>query len=271
MAKISKVTAQKRPGRYNIFVDGRYAFSASEQTVAKFVLLKGKELTAATIAQIKDFDAAARASDLAAHYLSYQPRTVYEITHYLLQHGITETAAAHAVHELSSLGYLDDRQYCRLFFKNDLRVGSDGPRKLRLKLTQKGVGPDVIAAQIDAVEEEQWLTIGKRVIKSMRRQLGRISEREVRRKMKSKLLAHGFDSSLAAEIIAQSDLAPNASQEEEALKKQGIKAYKRFRHLPEKERAQKIRHFLYNHGFSSGEITAFLAGQVVDLTDLAEY
>ncbi|MCT6822163.1 MAG: recombination regulator RecX, partial [Lactobacillus apis] len=41
MPIITKVSSQKRPGRYNIFLDGKYAFSASEQTIAKFVLLKG--------------------------------------------------------------------------------------------------------------------------------------------------------------------------------------------------------------------------------------
>lgn len=45
MPIISKISAQKKPGRYNIFLDGKYAFSASEQTVAKFVLLKGRKLT----------------------------------------------------------------------------------------------------------------------------------------------------------------------------------------------------------------------------------
>ncbi|MCT6902799.1 MAG: recombination regulator RecX, partial [Lactobacillus sp.] len=39
MPIITKVSSQKRPGRYNIFLDGTYSFSASEQTVAEFMLL----------------------------------------------------------------------------------------------------------------------------------------------------------------------------------------------------------------------------------------
>ncbi|MBA1393524.1 recombination regulator RecX, partial [Lactobacillus sp. XV13L] len=46
MPIITKVSAQKRPGRYNVFLDGQYAFSASEQTIAEFILLKGQELSA---------------------------------------------------------------------------------------------------------------------------------------------------------------------------------------------------------------------------------
>lgn len=65
---ITKVSAQRRLGRYNIFIDEKYAFSASEKTVAEFVLLKGKELNDEQVEKIKQFDADAKASDLAAHF-----------------------------------------------------------------------------------------------------------------------------------------------------------------------------------------------------------
>ena len=76
---ITKVSAQRRPRRYNIFLDGKYAFSAGEKTVAEFILLKGKELDDAQVEKIRQFDADAKASDLAAHFLSYEPRTVFEV------------------------------------------------------------------------------------------------------------------------------------------------------------------------------------------------
>ena len=56
MAIISKISAQRKPGRYNIFLDGKYAFSASEKTVAQFILLKGKEISDQDIEKIKRFD-----------------------------------------------------------------------------------------------------------------------------------------------------------------------------------------------------------------------
>ena len=71
MPIITKVSSQKRPGRYNIFLDGKYAFSASEQTVAEYVLLKGQELTPEKIAEVKQYDADAKATNLASRYLNY--------------------------------------------------------------------------------------------------------------------------------------------------------------------------------------------------------
>lgn len=268
---ITKVSAQKRPGRYNIFLDGKYAFSAGEKTVAEFVLLKGKDLDNTQVEQIRQFDADAKASDLAAHFLSYEPRTIFEVLQYLKKHEISDEAASSAVNQLNELGYLDDRQYTKLFIKNDLRVGTDGPKSLLRKLTQKGVDPEIGQTELDQVADEDWLEVGQRVIKSMTHQAGKIAQRELKRKMKTKLLMHGFDGGISGEIIASLDLEEDEDLQLEALRKQGIKAYKRFRRYDESERKFKIKKYLFSHGFSSSEIDAFLSGEIVDFDELAEY
>lgn len=268
---ITKVSAQKRPGRYNIFLDGKYAFSAGEKTVAEFVLLKGKELYDEQVEKIRQFDADAKASDLAAHFLSYEPRTVFEVLQYLKKHEISDEAANSAVNQLNELGYLDDRQYAKLFIKNDLRVGSDGPKSLLRKLTQKGVDPEISQTELDEVMDEDWIEVGQRVIKSMIHQAGKLAQRELKRKMKTKLLMHGFDGGISSEIIASLDLEDDEDLQMQALKKQGIKAYKRFRRYDESECKFRMKKYLFSHGFSTSEIDAFLNGEVINFDDLAEY
>ena len=268
---ITKVSAQKRPGRYNIFLDGKYAFSAGEKTVAEFVLLKGKELDDEQVEKIRQFDAAAKASDLAAHFLSYEPRTIFEVLQYLKKQEISDEAANSAVNQLNELGYLDDRQYAKLFIKNDLRVGSDGPKSLLRKLTQKGVDPEISQTELDEVMDEDWIEVGQRVIKSMIHQAGKLAQRELKRKMKTKLLMHGFDGGISSEIIASLDLEDDEDLQMQALKKQGIKAYKRFRRYDESECKFRMKKYLFSHGFSTSEIDAFLNGEVINFDDLAEY
>lgn len=268
---ITKVSAQKRPGRYNIFLDGKYAFSAGEKTVTEFVLLKGKELDDEQVEKIRQFAAAAKASDLAAHFLSYEPRTIFEVLQYLKKHEISDEAANSAVNQLNELGYLDDRQYAKLFIKNDLRVGSDGPKSLLRKLTQKGVDPEISQTELDEVMDEDWIEVGQRVIKSMIHQAGKLAQRELKRKMKTKLLMHGFDGGISSEIIASLDLEDDEDLQMQALKKQGIKAYKRFRRYDESECKFRMKKYLFSHGFSTSEIDAFLNGEVINFDDLAEY
>jgi regulatory protein len=271
MAIITKVSAQKRQGRYNIFLDQEYAFSVSEKTLAEFVLLKGQELSPQKVNEILDYEASAKASDLAARYLSYQPRTVKEVTDYLSQHEISRSAAKRAVNELTQLGYLDDAAYARLFIKNNLQVGKNGPGAVRRDLKKKGVDEDLIEAALADVTDEEWAEVGKRLVKSLLGQQGKIAKREVDRKMQTKLLSHGFSGSLAQAVTQE--LVPEADedQEREALAKQGLKAYKRFKRYEPGVREQKMRQYLYSHGFSGDEISAFLAGEIIPLEELEEY
>mgnify|MGYP003584969031 FL=1 len=271
MAIITKVSAQKRQGRYNIFLDQEYAFSVSEKTLAEFVLLKGQELSPQKINEILDYEASAKASDLAARYLSYQPRTIKEVTDYLSQHEISRSAAKRAVNELTQLGYLDDAAYARLFVKNNLQVGKNGPGAVRRDLKKKGVDDDLIEAALADVTDEEWAGVGKRLVKSLLGQQGKIAKREVDRKMQTKLLSHGFSGSLAQAVTQ--DLVPEADEDQEraALAKQGLKAYKRFKRYEPGIREQKMRQYLYSHGFSGDEISAFLAGEIIPLEELEEY
>lgn len=271
MAIITKVSAQKKAGRYNIFLDGTYAFSASEKTLAEFVLLKGKELTSEQIDQIKKFDQDAKATDLAARYLSYQPRTIFEIQQYLLKHQISNEAIQAAIGELSDLGYLDDRQYVKLFLKNNFRVGRDGPRSVTNKLKQKGIDSQIIEEELMEPTSSDWLEICQRLLKSLRHQIGKISERALKQKAITKLMAHGFDLAIAQAAVEAQDFAADEEEKLSALKKQGIKAYKKYRHYDKREREYKIKSYLFAHGFESSEIEAFLAGEVIDLTELSEY
>lgn len=271
MSTITKISSQKRPGRYNVFIDKQYAFSVTERTLAEFVLLKGKEISDEEIKRIQQFDDDARASELAARFLSYEPRTVYEVLQYLKKYNISDEAASAAVEQLTELGYIDDEQYTKLFLQNNLHIGSDGPKSLQKKLQQKGVNSETIAIEIENIPEEEWIPVGKKVIKSMQHQVGKLSSNELSQKMKTKLLSHGFDSSLASIIIDETELSLDETDQFEALKKQGIKAFKRFRKFDEKTRNFKIKRYLYSHGFSSNEIDMFLNGEIIDLEELSEY
>lgn len=271
MPIITKVSRQKRPGRYNIFLDGKYAFSASEQTVAEFVLLKGQELTDKKVAEVKQYDEDAKATNLAARYLNYEPRTVFEVLQYLKEHDVDDEPAQNAVSQLTEMGFLNDQKYADLTIKQSLRIGTDGPLSVTQKLTQKGIDPEIVQISLEKINDADWHDVGMRVLKSMKSKIGKLSQRELERKMRTKLVSHGFSSTAASEIIAELDWTPDEDEELEALKKQGVKAYKRFRRLPESERQSKMRNFLYTHGFASNEINAFLAGEIIPLNELAEY
>lgn len=271
MPTISKVTAQKRKGRYNIFIDDHYAFSVSEKTLTEYRLLKGTELTDEQIIKIKQAEIDSRATDLAMSFLSYQPRSIYEVLEYLKKHDIGPEASQSAVMTLTDLGYLDDEKYSLLFIKNNLRVGKDGPKAIERKLAKKGVASEVVSDALAQFSDEDWQDAGLRLIHSLSHQTGKIASREIQRKAQTKLLSHGFPSDLGQMIISQLELTNDTDEQMEALRKQGIKVYKRYRNEDSFTRNQKVKRYLYQHGFSGTEIDLFLNGELIDLSEIDEY
>lgn len=271
MATITKVSAQKRAGRYNIFLDGQYAFSASEQTVAEYVLLPGKELSDQEIAKIKQFDGRSRASNLAAKYLSYQPRSVYEVSVYLRKHELDEDSINGAIAYLSDLGYLDDAKYAQLFIDDALQVGSKGPGQVRQQLRKKGLADEVIDQALQAVSADKWQLVSQRILHPLAGQARRVSEQQLKLKAKTRLLSHGFSGDLLAAALADWQPPVDETSQLTALKKQGITAYKRFRRFDPASRRQKMYQFLRRRGFSNEETNAFLDGEIISQSELEEY
>ncbi|MBP2057601.1 regulatory protein [Lactobacillus colini] len=271
MSVITKVTAQKRKGHYNIFLDGHFAFGVNERTLTNFRLFKGNSLSDEQIIEIKEYEADSKAVELAMNYLSYQPRSIYDVLVYLKDHQIGDDAAQSAVSQLIDLGYLDDAKFSELFIKNDLQVGKDGPKSLSHKLQQKGVSSEIIEQKLADIETSAWRDAGIRVIKSLKHQVGRMSVNEIKRKAKIKLMSHGFTNELIEMIVEELSISETEDDQLEALKKQGIKAYRRYRNQDDFTRKQKVRRYLFQHGFSGSEIDSFLNGELVELEELNDY
>ena len=158
-----------------------------------------------------------------------------------------------------------------MFIKNNLRVGKDGPRTVDRKLKQKGLAADIIQEALYEIEDEEWVDAGLRVVHSLIHQAGKLSYKEIKQKAWTKLRAHGFDQELSELVLEKLDLEKDEDEQIEALKKQGSKAWRRYRKDEDFKRKQKVKRYLFQHGFSSGEIDSFLNGEIVDLEEIDEY
>ena len=110
-----------------------------------------------------------------------------------------------------------------------------------------------------------------RLIHSIGHQVGKMSYKEIKQKALKKLQTHGFNQELGEFVVDQLDLESTEDDQLEALKKQGIKAWRRYRRDDDFKRRQKVKRYLFQHGFSSGEIDSFLSGEVVNLEEIDEY
>ena len=78
-----KITALRigrgRRKRVNVSLDGRFAFSLEAEVAVKEGLQVGQELSANQIEALTRFDHFHRCLNAATHYLSYRPRSEFEL------------------------------------------------------------------------------------------------------------------------------------------------------------------------------------------------
>lgn len=142
---ITAITQQKRdPSRYNIFIDGTYAFALPMQDILYFKLKEGQEATEETIAFIRKNLIYIKAQDTALHFLGYKMRTTQEIRQKLTEKGFAEDVIAEVLAFLEKYGYADDREYCRRYIKEALRLKPKSGYALKSELRQRGIAQSIV-------------------------------------------------------------------------------------------------------------------------------
>lgn len=154
--RITAITQQKRdPSRYNIFVDGEYAFSLPMQDILYFKLTEGREVTEKTIVFIRKNLIYIQAQDTALRFLGYKMRTVQEIRQKLLEKEFAEDVIAQVLAFLEKYGYVDDRDYCRRYIRERLRLKPKSSYVLGLELLQRGISSHIIEEVLAETEIDE--------------------------------------------------------------------------------------------------------------------
>ena len=153
MPAITALVAQlKRRDRTNVFVDGEFALGLSNTLAAE--LRVGQELTAEDIARLQARDAVEQAYYRTLNYLSYRPRSVDEITRYLIGKGMTQEVIDQVQARLRRAGLVDDVQFAEFWVQSRESFRPRGRWALGRELRAKGVAPEVVEAAVAEVDEE---------------------------------------------------------------------------------------------------------------------
>ncbi|MBQ7758840.1 RecX family transcriptional regulator [Anaerotignum sp.] len=161
---VTAITQQKKDAtKYNIFIDGEYAFALPMQDILYFKLKEGKEVAEETVAFIQKNLIYIKAQDTALHFIGYKMRTVKEIRQKLTEKEFAEETIDEVIAFLEKYGYADDREYCRKYIKEKLRMKPKSGYALKIELKQRGISSriiDEVMAETEVDEEGdafRWL------------------------------------------------------------------------------------------------------------------
>lgn len=155
MKKITALRIGKGRGkRVNVFLDGKFAFSLEAEVAVKEGLRLGQELSASEIEALARSDHFHRCLNAAAHYLSYRPRSEFELRERLQQRGFEGDSVEAVLARLKEQGVVDDMAFAQ-FWEDNREAFSPRSRWLtKLELRRKGVADDIIDQVTDAIDDD---------------------------------------------------------------------------------------------------------------------
>lgn len=261
---ISKITPQKRKGRYNIFIDGTFAFGVDEEVLLKFNLSKGIHVTKELQETIESEESYYQAYQRTLNYLTYTLRTEKDIRDYLRKHEVDQYSDRMIEH-FKRLNLLDDLNYAESYVRTMANVNRKGPRNVEMDLKQKGISDTDILSALEEYSYEQELENASILADKRWRRTKKDSEFEAIQKVKQYLVNKGFSFEIADEVIDQMDTEKEEEAEYQALVKQGDRAIRRYSRKHEGfELTQRLKRYLYSKLFPTELINRFMDERELD-------
>ena len=154
---VAKITALRlgkgRSKKANVSLDGKPAFSLEAEVALKEGLKVGQELSAGRIEALKKVNNYQRGYDAAARYLSYRPRSEYEMRRQLAKHRFDEDCIEAILSKLKEQGLVDDSAFAKFWKENRQSFSPRSQWLTRLELKQKGVPNEIIDQAVSTIDD----------------------------------------------------------------------------------------------------------------------
>lgn len=208
---ITRISPQKKSGRYNIFIDGKFAFGINEFTLVANNLKENKSLSQAEVDKLQTKEKQSLYLDRASRFLSVRPRSEKEVVDYLISKiakdeevKFSEAAQSPLVGKvlktLKKYSYINDTDFAVWFLKSRLRTNPKSIKLIKYELKLKGINPEVLEA-LKPKEDQDYKSALKLVEKKIVT-WQKLPIPEYKKKFYAYLLSRGFDFDTTKEAFA---------------------------------------------------------------------
>ena len=254
MPVITTISTQKKVGFYNIFLDGQYAFSVTQDTLVKFNLHKGQELSTTDLAQINATNDFFKLYTKALNYLSYQLRSTKEVYLYLLKENPPENLCIKVIQTLTTKNLLNDTLYAQSFVRTMAKTSDKGPSVIKTKLRQKGILENDITNALTEFSSTMQLQNATKLAHKLAHKYQNQNHQIKLQKIKQTLIKKGFSAQISQQALDELNLTIDEENETSLLTKLALKTWQKNQRFAYFERYQKTKQFLYRKGFNLSDI-----------------
>jgi regulatory protein len=262
MATITKITTQKRRGRFNIYIDRgngeEFGFGVSDDILVSFGLTKGQEIDQNQLQEIIFNDEVQKAFNLSVNFLSYRMRSIKEIVDHLNRKDVPSEVVEQVISNLEEKRYVDDLEFAKTYVRSKKNTSAKGPAALSKELKQKGIMEnDLETALLEYPFEAQVKAAISFASKKAKQQTNK-SSTETKLNLAQTLAGKGFSWDVVEAALDEAEIDKDEDKEWEALKKQGEKAHRKYSKYNGWEYENRMKQHLHRKGFHIQIIDQFI-------------
>ncbi|MBE0687613.1 MAG: RecX family transcriptional regulator [Anaerolineaceae bacterium] len=155
---ITALTIQKRnPNRVNIFLDGEFSFGI--YIINAGHLKVGQIISQEIIDNLKKVDQIEDGFQKALKYISYKPRTKFEVVKKLKENDIDEDNISKVIETLVEKGYVNDFQFAKNWVENRSVYKPRSKKLISWELKNKQISEEIISEVTGYMAPEEKLAI----------------------------------------------------------------------------------------------------------------
>lgn len=129
----------------------------------------------------------------------------YEMQEKMRRWELPEDAQARVMQRLVSGRYVDDERFAHAFVKDKIRYNKWGRRKVEQALWQKRIDEDIRKRVLDEVDEDEYLSVLRPLLKQKRKTIKANSDYELNQKLMRFALGRGFTFDIIRQCIDVDD------------------------------------------------------------------
>lgn len=125
----------------------------------------------------------------------------YELIEKMRRWEMSDEAQARVMQRLVSERYVDDERYARAFVRDKIRYNKWGRRKVEQALWMKHIDDDIRSRALSEVDDEEYLSVLRPLLKQKRRSIKAASDYELNQKLVKFAFGRGFTFDIIRQCI----------------------------------------------------------------------
>ena len=257
---ITKITQQKKDlERYNIFLDGKYAYSVHESILVKYSLTKGMTFDDATLSEMLYEEEINKAFNRALHYLGFRMRSEHEVKTKLLELEYGEAVVLEAIVKLRKLGFLNDESFSDALLQTRKRSSKQGPQAIKQELQRKGVKKELLEKVMESYTEDEQVAVARELAEKEAGRNRVLSPRQTEQRIQNLLMRRGYSFSIIKEALKDIDFGIEEEAWDEVTDSIGEKAWRRYvSKFSGRDLHNRVKQAMYQKGIPFDRIDLFI-------------